>query len=37
MGKYFAEVDLFLDTGNNPYGTAGISAGYPNQCEINLL
>jgi len=29
MGKYFLDVDLVLDTGDNPDGTAGISAGFP--------
>jgi hypothetical protein len=28
MGKYLLDVDLVLDTGKNPDGTAGISAGY---------
>ena len=37
MGKYFVEVDLFLDTANNPDGTSGISADYPNQCEVKIL
>jgi hypothetical protein len=37
MGEYFLDVDLVLDTANNPDGTVGISAGYPDQCEINLL
>jgi len=37
MGKYFVEVDLVLDTGNDLDGIARISAGFPNQCEINLL
>jgi len=29
MGKYFVEVDIVLDTGNDLDGTAGISAGIP--------
>jgi hypothetical protein len=29
MGKYFVEVDLVLDTGNDLDGTAGTSAGFP--------
>jgi len=28
MGKYFVEIDLVFDMGNNPDGTAGISAGF---------
>jgi hypothetical protein len=38
MGKYFVEVELVLDTGNNPDCTAGLSAGFPiEQGGINLL